>query len=304
MTLSKRAVTDLLEAHALRPSRALGQNFVVDANTVRRIARLAEVGPGDDVVEIGAGLGSLTMALAETGASVTAVEVDRHLVPLLRANVEAAGVRVVEADALTLSWSALLETGADPGDAVSAPSWSLVANLPYNVAVPVLVRVLDEAPAVTRMLVMVQHEVGERLVAQPHTRIYGAVSVKVAYHAHARRVGRVPPSVFVPRPRVESALVRIDRRPVVAVDPVLVAPDRLFALVRAGFAQRRKMLRRSLAGVVDAQAFVAAGVDPAARAEDLDVVAWGRLAAMAGQGGAPPDGGTNHAAGTGPEAPS
>jgi 16S rRNA (adenine1518-N6/adenine1519-N6)-dimethyltransferase len=290
VTLSKRAVTELLEANALRPSRALGQNFVVDANTVRRIARLAEVGPGDFVVEIGAGLGSLTMALAETGASVTAVEVDRHLVPLLRGNVEPLGVRVVEDDALTLSWDALVAAASGDGDGdrdrdrdrtVGMASWSLVANLPYNVAVPVLVRVLEEAPAVTRMLVMVQHEVGERLAAQPHSRAYGAVSVKVAYHAHARMVGRVSPSVFVPRPRVESVLVRIDRRAAVAVDPALVEPGRLFALVRTGFAQRRKMLRRSLAGVVGAEAFATAGVDPAARAEDLDVAAWGRLAAAA-----------------------
>jgi 16S rRNA (adenine1518-N6/adenine1519-N6)-dimethyltransferase len=282
VTLSKRTVTKLLEANALRPSRALGQNFVVDANTVRRIARLAEVGPGDHVVEIGAGLGSLTMALAETGASVTAVEVDRHLVPLLRGNVEDLGVRVVEADALTLSWDALLDATTADREVTGGRGWSLVANLPYNVAVPVLMRVLDEATAVTRMLVMVQHEVGERLAAQPHSRAYGAVSVKVAYHAQARMVGRVSPSVFVPRPRVESALVRIDRRSAVAVDPALVDPARLFSLVRAGFAQRRKMLRRSLAGVVDAAAFAAAGVDPAARAEDLDVAAWGRLAARAG----------------------
>ncbi|HVM64721.1 MAG TPA: 16S rRNA (adenine(1518)-N(6)/adenine(1519)-N(6))-dimethyltransferase RsmA [Acidimicrobiales bacterium] len=294
MTLSRRAVTDLLEANALRPSRALGQNFVVDPNTVRRIARLAELGAGAKVVEIGAGLGSLTMALAETGAAVTAVEVDRHLVPLLRDNVEPLGVRVVEADALTLSWDELLgatgddargatrsdEHGAARG-AVDAAAWSLVANLPYNVAVPVLVRVLDEAPAVTRLLVMVQHEVGERLAAQPHSRAYGAVSVKVAYHAQARIVGRVPASVFVPRPRVESVLVRMDRRSAPAVDPTVVAPERLFAVVRAGFAQRRKMLRRALAGVADAAAFADAGVDPAARAEDLDVAAWGRLAAAA-----------------------
>jgi 16S rRNA (adenine1518-N6/adenine1519-N6)-dimethyltransferase len=286
VTLSKRVVTELLEANALRPSRALGQNFVVDPNTVRRIARLAEVGPGDEVVEIGAGLGSLTMALAETGASVTAVEIDRHLVPLLRGNVEPLGVRVVEADALTLSWDALLDAPGAGAAGSPARTWSLVANLPYNVAVPVLVRALDDAPALSRMLVMVQHEVGERLAAQPHSRAYGAVSVKVAYHAQARIVGRVSPSVFVPRPRVESALVRIDRRPAVAVDPALVAPDRLFATVRAGFAQRRKMLRRSLAGIVDADGFGAAGVDPAARAEDLDVAAWGRLAAQALPGAA------------------
>ena len=270
MTLSRRDIAAMLEAHGLHPRRALGQNFVADPNTVRRIARLAELEPGDAVVEVGAGLGSLTLALAETGASVTAVEVDRHLVPLLRENVEPVGVRVLEDDAMTLDWGALLAGHDD---------WSLVANLPYNVAVPVLARVLDEATPVRRMLVMVQEEVGARLVASPHSRAYGAVSVKVAYHAHARVVGRVPASVFVPRPRVESVLVRIERRPVVAVDPAIVPASTLFRLVRLGFGQRRKMLRGSLGGAVPAGAFAAAGVDPRARAEDLDVAAWGRLAA-------------------------
>jgi 16S rRNA (adenine1518-N6/adenine1519-N6)-dimethyltransferase len=263
-------VLDLLDTHGLRPSRALGQNFVADANTVRRIARLAGVGAGDRVVEIGAGLGSLTLALAETGASVTAIELDRHLVPVLRSVVEPAGVRVVEADALTLDWPALLGDGG---------SWALVANLPYNVATALVADLLDGVPAITSMLVMVQKEVGERLAASAGDDAYGAVSVKVAYWAEAKVVGKVPPTVFVPQPNVDSALVRIDRRPVPAVDPSVVGPDRLFEVVRAGFAHRRKMLRGALAGVVTPEAFEAAGVRPEARAEELDVHAWGRLAA-------------------------
>jgi 16S rRNA (adenine1518-N6/adenine1519-N6)-dimethyltransferase len=275
MTLSRREIAEELRRHDLHPRRALGQNFVADANTVRRIARLAALSPGDAVVEIGAGLGSLTLALAETGALVSAVEVDAHLVPLLRGNVELAGVRVVEADALELDWDDLLAPHA---------RWALVSNLPYNVAVPVLARVLEEAPRVTRMLVMVQEEVGARLVAAPGSRAYGAISVKLAYHANASMVGRVPASVFVPRPRVESVLVRIDRRPAPALDPTIVPPGPLFELVRLGFSQRRKMLRRVLHGVVDAGDFDAAGVDPRARAEDLDVAAWGRLATASGSG--------------------
>ncbi|MGD0380757.1 MAG: 16S rRNA (adenine(1518)-N(6)/adenine(1519)-N(6))-dimethyltransferase RsmA [Acidimicrobiales bacterium] len=278
MTLSRRQLRLLLDEHGLAPSRALGQNFVVDPNTVRRIARLSGVGPDTSVVEIGAGLGALTLALAETGAHVTAVEIDRGLVPLLRAQVEAQGVRVVEADALTLVWDELLSSSSStPNDT----SWAMVANLPYNVAVPVVLRALDEAPKVVSMFVMVQREVGERLAAEPGDEAYGAVSVKVAYHATARVVGRVPASVFVPRPAVESALVRIERRPVVAVDPAVVPADRLFELVRAGFGQRRKMLRQSLAGIVPPEAFTAAGVDPEARAETLGVQEWGRLAACA-----------------------
>lgn len=262
----------------MAPSRALGQNFVVDSNTVRRIARLSGVGPDTSVVEIGAGLGALTLALAETGAHITAVEIDRGLVPLLRAQVEPQGVRVVEADALTLDWRELLGSSSSTP---SEPSWAMVANLPYNVAVPVVLRALDEAPNVVSMFVMVQREVGERLAAEPGDKAYGAVSVKVSYHATARVVGRVPASVFVPRPAVESALVRIERRPVVAVDPDVVPASRLFELVRAGFGQRRKMLRQSLAGIVPPEAFTAAGVDPEARAENLGVQEWGRLAACA-----------------------
>jgi len=253
--------------HDLHPSRALGQHFVADANTVRRIARLAGVGEGDRVIEIGAGLGSLTLALAETGAEVTALEIDHRLVPVLRPLVEPAGVRVVQGDARALDWPALL--GA-------AGTWALVANLPYNVATPLVADLLDTVPAIDRMLVMVQREAGERLAAGAGDEAYGAVSVKVAYWATASVVGLVPPTVFVPQPKVTSALVAIVRRP----EPAVPAPyDRLFQLVRAGFATRRKMLRRALAGLVDPAAFAAAGVRPEARAEELDVQAWGRLAA-------------------------
>lgn len=267
--MSRREVVDLLAARGLRPSRALGQNFVVDPNTVRRVARLAGVGPADHVVEIGAGLGSLTLALAETGASVTAVEVDRHLVPVLREVVEPHGVSVVEGDALRLDWARVL-AGAD--------EWVLVANLPYNVATPLVADLLDDVPQVVRMLVMVQREVADRLAAAPGSRAYGAVSVKVAYWATAHLAGRVPPTVFHPRPKVESALVAIARRPAPAVDPSIVPADTLFAVVRAGFGHRRKMLRRALAGHVAADCFAQAGVRPEARAEELDVHAWGRLA--------------------------
>jgi len=243
---------------------------------VRRIARLAAVGPGDHVVEVGAGVGSLTLALAETGASVTAVEVDPRLVPALRSVVEPVGVTVVEGDALRLDWAALL--GAEPG------RWVLVANLPYNVATPLVARLLDEVPAIGRMLVMVQLEVGERLAARAGDDAYGAVSVKVAYWGVAAVAGRVPPTVFWPEPKVESALVDIRRH---AGGPAAPDVDRdwLFRLVAAGFGQRRKMLRRSLAAVVGeggagvlADGFARAGVRPDARAEELDLDAWARLA--------------------------
>jgi 16S rRNA (adenine1518-N6/adenine1519-N6)-dimethyltransferase len=267
VTLSSADVRSLLEEHGLRPSKARGQHFVTDPNTVRRIARLAGVGPGERVLEIGAGLGSLTLALAESGADVTAVEVDRGLVTALRSVVEPVGVTVVEGDALSLDWGALL--GDEP--------WVLVANLPYNVATPIVADLLDGVPAVARMLVMVQREAAQRLVAGPGDDAYGAVSVKVAYWATASIVGSVPPTVFLPPPSVESSLVEIVRRAVPAV-PGSVDADLLFRLVAAGFGQRRKMLRRSLATLVGPESFDSAGVRPEARAEELSLDDWARLA--------------------------
>lgn len=264
MTHSRTHIRELLDGGGLAPRRDLGQNFVGDPNTVRRIARLADVGPGDHIVEIGAGLGSLTLALAETGALVTAVEVDRGIVPVLRSVVaEHPDVTVVEADAMSVDWASIL--GGHTG-------WTLVANLPYNVATPLVCDLLDDVPAVSSMLVMVQKEVAERFVAGPGSKQYGAVSVKVAYWATAELVARVPASVFVPRPNVESALVRIDRH-----DPPAVDPEALFALVKQAFGQRRKMLRRSLAGTVTAEQFGLADIPPEARPEQLGLPDWCRL---------------------------
>ena len=271
MTHTRTQLNALLAAHDLGPSRALGQNFVVDPNTVRRIARLADVGPDTPVVEVGAGLGSLTLALAETGAPVVAVEIDRHLRPVLESVLADAGVgeqvRVVAGDAMALDWDDVL-AGRD--------RWVLVANLPYNVATPLVLDLLRDVPAIERMLVMVQLEAGQRLAAEPGTPAYGIPSVKVALRARARIVGRVGPDVFVPRPRVDSALVEVVRRDEPATD---ADPDRLEALVEQAFNQRRKMLRRSLAGVASPEAFAAADIDPTARPEQLAVEDWGRLVA-------------------------
>jgi 16S rRNA (adenine1518-N6/adenine1519-N6)-dimethyltransferase len=263
----------LFDAYGLRPSKALGQNFLADGNTARRIVRLAEVAEGDNVVEVGPGLGSLTLALADAGARVLAVELDRHLLPALEAVVQGRNVEVVQADALTVAWPETLS---------GAPHWVMVANLPYNIATPMVVRALETAPAIDRFLVMVQREVGERLAAGAGDDAYGAVSVKVAYHAEAKVVGIVPPTVFVPRPNVESALVRLTRRlaPPVEVDD----PEAMFTLVRAGFATRRKTLRNALASVLGDRAETvlrAAGIDPGARAETLDLGAWAALARAA-----------------------
>jgi len=197
VTHTPSSLSNLLRRHDIAPSRALGQNFVIDPNTVRRIARLADVGPGDRVVEIGAGLGSLTLALAETGALVTAIERDRRLLPLLNDVVDGLGVTVIEADAMDFDWAQLL----------GAERWTLVANLPYNVATPLVLDLLRDAPQIETFLVMVQLEAAERMAAVAGNRTYGIPSVKVAYWATPEIVGRVSPEVFLPKPRVESALL-------------------------------------------------------------------------------------------------
>ena len=263
---NRAQIDELLLRHGLAPRRELGQNFVADANTVRRIARLAEIGPNDHVLEIGPGLGSLTLALAETGATVVAVEIDRGVVPVLREiTADLANVTVVEGDAMHLDWATLL---------VDRDDWVMVANLPYNVATPLVCDVLDFVPQVARMLVMVQREVAERMCAAPRTHAFGAVSVKVAYWATARIAGYVPATVFVPRPKVESALADIRRRPAPAVT---APPAVMFELIKVAFGQRRKMLRRSLAALVQPESFEAAGIDAQRRPEELSIEEWGRL---------------------------
>jgi 16S rRNA (adenine1518-N6/adenine1519-N6)-dimethyltransferase len=278
--LTPATVHALLDEHGLHPKRSLGQNFLVDPNTARRVVTLAALPPGTPVLEIGPGLGSLTLALLAAGHDVVALELDQQLAAVLESVLATAErgdhARVERGDAMTADLDALL--GA------ASPSWACVSNLPYNVAVPVVVRLLEDAPSVDRILVMVQREVGERLAAGPGDEQYGAVSVKVAYYAAADVVGLVPPTVFVPRPKVDSALVRLERR---AAPPVAVpSADDLFTLVRAGFGQRRKMLRRSLVPVLGdrtAAVLTGAGIAPTARAESLGLDEWAAVARAAAE---------------------
>ena len=268
--LTPASVRALLAEHGLHPSRRLGQHFLADPNTARRIVRLAGVDAGDRVLEIGPGLGSLTLALRERGCDVLALEVDRGLAGVLEEVVSGdEGVRVVTGDALAVDLGSLLDAGP----------WRCVSNLPYNVATPVVIRLLEEAPSVQSELVMVQREVADRLVAVPGSSAYGAPSVRVAYYADARIVGMVPRAVFVPVPRVDSTLVELVRRDAPPVD--VPSSDRLFELVRAGFAHRRKMLRRTLRpalGERTTDVLAAAGIDPRARAESLGLSQWATLA--------------------------
>ena len=260
----------------LRPTKQRGQNFVVDPNTVRRIVREAAVTADDVVLEVGPGLGSLTLALLEAARRVVAVEVDPVLAAALPATVaarapdRAGGLTVISADALTV------DVLPDPQPTV------LVANLPYNVSVPVLLHLLALLPSLRRGLVMVQSEVADRLAAPPGSRVYGVPSVKAAWWADVRRAGAVGRHVFWPAPHVDSGLVAWVRRP----PPSTTVPrERVFAVVDAAFAQRRKMLRsalRGLAGSAEAagEALAEAGVDPTARGEMLGVADFTRIAAV------------------------
>ena len=232
--------------------------------------REAGIEPGDRVLEVGAGLGSLTLALVQAGASVLALEIDPRLVAALREVVgDSARVRVAAVDAMAADWPALVGDGR----------WKMASNLPYNVAVPVVADLLERAPSVDPMLVMVQREVGERLAAEPGGEQFGAVSLRVAYRAEASVVRRIPPSVFWPEPRVESVLVRLVRRP----PPVDTSPEELFRLIDEGFAQRRKTMANALVrlGVERHSATAAlraAGLDPRVRAEALGLEELARLA--------------------------
>jgi 16S rRNA (adenine1518-N6/adenine1519-N6)-dimethyltransferase len=265
--LTPTEVRRLLSEHGLAPSKRRGQNFVVDANVVRKLVRDAQVTEGDLVVEVGPGLGSLTLALRAVGADVVAVEVDAGLVRALgQVMGDDLGVRVVHGDILQVDLSGLVAGDARPP--------VLVANLPYNIATPVLMRAL-EAGAFRRLFVMVQREVGERWVAAVGDTLYGGVSVKVAAFAAGRLVGAVPRTAFFPVPNVDSVTVMLEPRPWHgSVDRSEVA-----ALVDAGFAQRRKRLRNALAtpgrppAAVE-EALRKTGLSPGARAEELDLAAW------------------------------
>jgi 16S rRNA (adenine1518-N6/adenine1519-N6)-dimethyltransferase len=272
-------IRELASRLGIRPTKTLGQNFVIDANTVRRIVRAAELDPEDVAIEVGPGLGSLTLALLPAVRELVAVEIDPPLAAELPLTVsrfapEYAGrLRVLRADALRLA--------EVPGPEPTA----LVANLPYNVAVPVVLHLLSLLPSLRHGLVMVQAEVADRLTATPGGKIYGVPSVKMAWYAQARRAGAVGRSVFWPPPNVDSGLVSFARR-----DPpsTTASRDEVFAVVDAAFAQRRKTLRAALASWAGSaplaeKALRAAGVDPSARGESLDVAAFARIAEARGR---------------------
>ncbi|WP_242535867.1 16S rRNA (adenine(1518)-N(6)/adenine(1519)-N(6))-dimethyltransferase RsmA [Streptomyces albidoflavus] len=268
-------IRELATALGVRPTKQRGQNFVIDANTVRRIIRTADVRPDDVVVEVGPGLGSLTLGLLETARHVTAVEIDDTLAAALPATVEArlparaAHFALVHSDALRVTEL--------PGPAPTA----LVANLPYNVAVPVLLHMLEHFPTIERTLVMVQSEVADRLAAAPGSKVYGVPSVKANWYAEVKRAGAIGRNVFWPAPNVDSGLVSLVRRD--GPPATTATREQVFAVVDAAFAQRRKTLRAALSGWAGSAAaaeaaLVAAGVSPQARGESLTVEEFAAIA--------------------------
>jgi 16S rRNA (adenine1518-N6/adenine1519-N6)-dimethyltransferase len=259
--LGRAETRDLLERHGIRLRRDLGQHFLVEPNLVRRIVEISGIGPGSQVVEIGAGAGTLTRALAATGARVIAYEIDAALRPALEETVGAA-VEIRFADAAAVDW----ETALPPGE------WVVVANLPYNVGTPIVLTMLRAVPRIVRLVVMLQREAVDRLVADPGSKVFGLPSVVVRLNGTVRTALRVPAHVFFPEPKVASAVAVIDRIP---ADP---ASEAAIGLAAAGFGQRRKMLRSALKDRVSEAALRTAGIDPAARAETLDPADWLRLA--------------------------
>ncbi|GAA2235668.1 16S rRNA (adenine(1518)-N(6)/adenine(1519)-N(6)) -dimethyltransferase RsmA [Rarobacter faecitabidus] len=278
--LGPAQIRDLAATAGVTPTKVWGQNFVHDAGTVRKIVRAAQVQPGDRVIEVGPGLGSLTLGLLEAGAHVTAVEIDPRLAEQLPATVDAFAPEardrlvVINDDAMRVT---------DVGEPTA-----LVANLPYNVAVPIILHLLASVPSLQSVLVMVQAEVADRLAAPPGSRTYGVPSVKARWYGTVRRAGTIGRAVFWPVPNVDSALVRIDKG-----DPVQTEATRgqVFAVVDAAFAQRRKTVRKALSVLVDNSAMLddalgVAEVDPRARGEQLDVEDYARIASELARSGA------------------
>ncbi|MBB5831710.1 16S rRNA (adenine(1518)-N(6)/adenine(1519)-N(6))-dimethyltransferase RsmA [Brachybacterium aquaticum] len=289
LLLTARDIRELAEAAGIRPSKQRGQNFVMDPNTVRTIVGRAGVEPGQAVLEVGPGLGSLTLGLLEARADVVAVELDRGLAELLPMTLRARGVeedrfRLVHADALQVTELPALPRAGEPT--------MLVANLPYNVATPILLTMLERFGSLRSALVMVQSEVVDRLTAGPGSRTYGGPSVKAAWYGRAVHAGRISRQIFWPVPNVDSALVELVRHERPLGDEAERA--QVFAVVDAAFAQRRKTLRAALAGWAGSAARAeeilrAAAVDPSARGETLVVEQFQAIARAAGES-APADG--------------
>ena len=269
--LGAAEIRELAASIDLKPTKVWGQNFVIDANTVRSIVKHAGITEQDDVVEVGPGLGSLTLALIEASKSVTVIEIDPKLAELLpttikrKASENASKLNIVQRDALTVEQLPVNPT-------------ALVANLPYNVSVPVIIHLLTQFPSIKRVLVMVQAEVADRLAAGPGSKIYGVPSVKARWFGDVKKVATIGKNVFWPAPNIDSALVLIERHQTPLAD---IPQTELFAAIDAAFGQRRKMLRSALNTWANGRAeeiLNLAGIEPTLRGEQLDVNDYVKIA--------------------------
>lgn len=269
MVVGKSDLKDMMEKHDLRPSKSLGQNFVVDPNTILKIIRAANIEKGEQILEIGPGLGSLTSQLSAI-SKVVAIELDRYLIPALEEVLNHFGkrenVEIVQEDAMKIDWQEFFTQRQGV--------WKMVANLPYNIATPLLVTLLENAPEIQAIYVMVQLEVGERFAASPRSKAYGIPSVKAQYWAETKVLGKVSPNVFLPVPKVDSAILQIIRKS----SPPEVNYANFSRLIQTAFQHRRKMIRKSLNTLVPLANFSIAELSPQARPEELSVTDWVKLA--------------------------
>ncbi len=269
MVVGKSDLKDMMEKHDLRPSKSLGQNFVVDPNTILKIIRAANIEKGEQILEIGPGLGSLTSQLSVT-SKVVAIELDRYLIPALEEVLNHFGkrenVEIVQEDAMKIDWQEFFTQRQGV--------WKMVANLPYNIATPLLITLLENAPEIQAIYVMVQLEVGERFAASPRSKAYGIPSVKAQYWAETKVLGKVSPNVFLPVPKVDSAILQIIRKS----SPPEVNYANFSRLIQTAFQHRRKMIRKSLNTLVPLANFSIAELSPQARPEELSVTDWVKLA--------------------------
>ena len=269
MTLGKKDLINLMDHHQIRPSKSLGQNFVIDPNIIHKIIRDAEIKSGEQILEIGSGLGSLPCELAKI-RSVVALEFDRYLMAPFLEVIEnhgvAGNVEIIHADAMKIDWKTFFATRKG--------NWKMVANLPYNIASPLLITMLEEAPQVKEIFVMVQKEVADRFAAQPGGSSYGIPSVKSQYWSEVTVIGKISPEVFYPIPRVDSALLQFKRRKI----PKPVNIDLFNQIVRKAFSQRRKMLRKTIGSSYESKIFTEVGIDPRSRPEELSIENWVNLA--------------------------
>lgn len=277
--LGRGEIKEVLAKFDMSPSRALGQNFLCDPNVARKIANLASISGSDSVLEIGPGIGSLTVVLAEKAHDVVAIELDRYVIPALEdvlARNACTNVKVIYGDAMKFDYDAVLDNTCH---------WKLVANLPYNISTPLVITMLERYQIISEMVVMVQREVGERMCAKPGGSLFSGVALKIGYFADTKVVASVSREVFMPKPNVDSVLVHIVRRDSSELDLDEELYERLFSLSRLAFANRRQMIRRTLVRYISESSLKVIGIDPTRRPETLTLEQWKLIAQRVAEDG-------------------